>query len=226
MNRYVIAIFILALLAIATGSVWYLVDTSARANVNVPTTATTTDVLVEGDAIYTNGPYGFVIRYPEAAVVENSFASGYHLTPTWRASAISTATGTPIVSFVLYSTRSENSYPRYYDALIRIGVSTDPRELAQCLKPTTSQGETVLPDETFGGGTWKVFAFENAGMQQYVKGVSYRIVHEGRCIALEKMAVGSSYRDAASPNDIADTELQARYDALNAVIKTFVLVRP
>ena len=227
MNRSVIVVFVLVLLSIAAAAVWYLVDTSSKAGGNTPAIATTTDTVVTGDAIYTNGPYGFVIRYPEAALVENTFSSFYHLGSTWRASALTNATGTPIVSFTLYSTKSDNSYPRYYSALIRIGASTDPKEIAQCLKPVPDQGETALPDVTIGGTTWKAFAFESAGMQQYVKGVSYRVIHEGRCVALEKIAAGSSYRDdPASARDVADAELQKQYDALERVVQTFTFVRP
>jgi hypothetical protein len=227
MNRSVIIVFVLVLLSIASVAIWYLVDTSSKAGANNPAVATTTDTVITGDAIYTNGPYGFVIRYPEAALVENTFSSYYHLASSWRATALANATGAPIVSFNTYSTKSDNSYPRYYSALIRIGASADPKEVAQCLKPVVDQAETALPDATIGGIVWKAFAFESAGMQQYVKGASYRVIHEGRCVALEKIAAGSSYRDdPASVRDVPDTELQKQYEALDRITQTFMFVRP
>lgn len=227
MNRLVIVIFALVLLSIAAAATWYLVDTTSKVKINTQPVATTTDEIVQGDAIYSNGPYGFVLRYPESAIVENSFTSYYHLSSDWRSTALANGTGTPVVSFTIFTTKSEDSYPRYYSALVRIGASVDPKEIAQCLKPVPNQGETALPDVTIGGLVWKAFAFESAGMQQYVRGVSYRIIHEGRCVALEKIAVGSGYRDdPASVKDISDEELQRHYDSLSRIIETFTFVRP
>ncbi|MBP7741299.1 MAG: hypothetical protein KA104_01235 [Candidatus Pacebacteria bacterium] len=228
MNRLAILAFILGLFAIAGGVAWYLVHSRQAAIAPLTNTATSTGTVQAGDAIYTNGTFGFVVQYPESTIVENNFSSSYyHLAPTWRANAVPNATGTPIVSFVMYSTKSENTYPRYFSALVRVSASSDKREIAQCLKITPDQGETVLPDAEIGGVTWKAFAFQNAGMQQYVKGVSYRTMHDGQCIALEKIAVGSSYReDAPSSSDISDATLDKAYEDLDRVIQSFTFVRP
>lgn len=219
--------FVAILVLIAGGAAWYLVSSHQKA-VGVPSTqATSTEQNFNGQAIYTNGPQGFVIRYPERADVEDTFSASYHLGTMWRASALPNSTGTPVVSIITYRTQSENSYPRYYSTMVRIGVSEDRKEIAACLVPTKDQGETSLPDATFGGATWKVFAFENAGMMQYVKGVSYRTMHEGKCIALEKIAVGSSYRDdVKSTGDIPDAELEKHYASLDQIVETFMFVRP
>lgn len=227
MNRLVILCFVLVLFCIAGGAAWYLVQSRQEAIAPLTASSTSPENVRVGDAIYTNGTFGFVIQYPESAIVENTFSSYYHLAPTWRANPLVNATGTPIVSFSTYRIKSEDSYPRYFDALIRIGASSDKKEIAQCLKATSGQGETALPDVVLGGVTWKAFAFQNAGMQQYVKGVSYRSIHEGYCIALEKIAVGSSYReDAPSSKDVSDDALDAAYQGLDTVIKTFTFVRP
>ncbi len=58
--------------------------------------------------------------------------------------------------------------------MVRIGASKDPKEVAACLKAGSDNGETQLPDAVIGGTTWKAFAFQSAGMMQYLKGVSYR----------------------------------------------------
>lgn len=227
MNRLVILAFILVLFGIAGSVAWYLVQSRQAAIAPLSTTATTTNTVAVGDAIYTNGTFGFIVQYPESANVENNFSSYYHLAPTWRANPLPNATGTPIVSFSTYSTKSEDSYPRYFDALVRVGASSDKKEIAQCLKVTPDQGETPLPDVVMGGVTWKAFAFQNAGMQQYVRGVSYRTMHEGSCIALEQIAVGSSYReDAPSGKDISDATLEAAYQGLGKIVASFMFVRP
>lgn len=226
MTRFGLVLFLLILALIAGGVAWYLVSTSKQAIPPGSSVASTTP-LSTGDAIYTNGIYGFMLQYPEVAVVENAFSASYHLGTYWRANALPNATGTPVVSIAPFTTVSDHSYPRYYTALIRVGVSTDKKELAQCLKVTPNQGETVLPDVVLNGTTWKAFAFQNAGMQQYVKGISYRAIHEGYCVALEKIAVGSSYRDDPdSPEDIPDTELEKQYELLDKVVQSFTFVKP
>lgn len=226
MTRFGLVLFLLILALIAGGVAWYLVSTSKQAAPSGTPVASTTP-LSTGDAIYTNGIYGFMLQYPEAAVVENTFGSFYHLGTYWRANALPNATGTPVVSIVSYSTVSDHSYPRYYSSLIRVGVSMDKKEVAQCLKVTPNQGETLLPDVVLNGTTWKAFSFQNAGMQQYVKGVSYRAIHEGYCVALEKIAVGSSYRDDPdSPDDILDTVLEQHYQDLDRIVQSFAFAKP
>ncbi len=226
MTRFGSILFLVLLVLIGGGVAAYLVLTSKHAAPAPTDTASTTPIAV-GDAIYTNGTFGFVIQYPESAPVDNDFTSYYHLPSYWRANALPNATGTPVVSFTVYNTKSENSFPRYFAAIIRVGVSTDKQEIAQCLKATPNQGETALPDVTLNGTVWKAFSFESAGMQQYVRGVSYRTMHEGRCIALEKIAVGSSYRDdPASDKDIPQATLDAKYAELDRIVQSFTLVRP
>ncbi len=226
MTRFGLVVFLLVLALIAGGVAWYLVSTSKQAAPPDSSTASTTP-LSTGDAIYTNGVYGFMLQYPEAALVENSFSPSYHLGTYWRANALPNATGTPILSIATYTVQSDHSYPRYYSALIRVGVSTDKKELAQCLKATPNQGETALPDVVLNGTTWKAFAFQNAGMQQYVKSISYRVIHEGYCVALEKIAAGSNYRDDPdSPEDISDAELEKHYQDLERIVQSFTFAKP
>ncbi len=223
MNRNTFTIFALILLAIAAGAVWYLVHTSTVAlHPGDTSAATTTDMSLSGLAIYTNGEYGFTLHYPDTAQVEDTFTTYYHLPGYWRVSALNDATGTPIVSIATYRIQSENSYPRYFDAEVRVGASSDPKEVAGCLKATPDQGETALPDRMIHGISWKAFAFESAGMMQYEKGISYRTMHNGRCVALEQIQTGSSYRDdPPSAKDVPDVTLQARYGELDAIIQSF-----
>jgi hypothetical protein len=227
MNRFILPLFLVALLGIAGGSAWYLVHSRQAAIGQPAPVATSTQDSFSGDAIYTNGTYGFAVRYPEMAKVDYTFEPTYHLGQYWRATAQADSVGTPLVSFATFETKSENSYPRYYYAMVRIGVSTDKKELDLCTKLGKNAGETQLPDETIGGATWKVFSFESAGMMQYAKGVSYRTVYEGTCFAMEKIATGSSYRDdPASSKDIPDTELTKHYNELDSIVHSFMFARP
>lgn len=225
MNRLIFVLFLIGIIAIGGGAAWYLVDTRNEAFGPVPV-ATTTPQIEEGFAIYTNGPYGFSIFYPQTAEVAYSFEARYQLGTNWRVNALSDAMGSPIVAIIPYATSSEDSYPRYFNALVRVGASMDERELERCEAVATEQGETVLPDRTIGGRVWKAFAFQSSGMMQYASGISYRTIYEGRCIALEMVRTGSSYReDAPSERDIPDAMLVQEYDALQAIVESFSFAR-
>ena len=180
-----------------------------------------------GRAIYANGEYGFTITYPETASTSDDFSTFYHLAPFYRANGAAEATGTPVFQIIGYATESDHSFPRYYDAMVRIGVSSDAAEVADCTKITPDTGEEALPDAVMNGTTWKVFSFQNAGMMQYLKGVSYRTVHEGKCFVMEKLATGSSYRDdPASADDVPQATLDKAYADLDQIVQSFAFTTP
>ncbi len=227
MNRFLLPLFVLILLGIAGGTAWYLVTTHKQAIGQPAAVATSTDTVFTGDAIYTNGTYGFALRYPEVSEVEYSFSPDQRVGTSWRVNAGPDSTGTALVSIVPFTTESEDSYPRYYNTFVRVGVSTDKSTVASCTKLGKNQGETALPDEYIGGTTWKVFSFEGAGMMQYVRGVSYRTVYEGNCFAMEKILSASNYRDdPPSPKDIPDAELEQHYIELDGIVHSFIFARP
>ena len=223
MSRTHLIVLLVLVLAIGIGVAFYLVH-SERSAMQGNTEQTPS---LTGQAIFTDGEDGFSIRYPEEYQTDDTFMTFYHLPANWRVNAAPHATGTPVIALIGYRTQSENTYPRYFDAEVRIGVSSDPKEVARCEQVGNHEGETALPDTVIGGATFKVFAFESAGMMQYLKGISYRTVHEGKCFAIEQLQTGSSYReDPMSSKDIPDTTLQAHYNALADVVKTFSFSRP
>lgn len=225
MNRATVLLFLFALVAIGGGAAWYLADSRHDSLTRPEPVSTSTPEVSEGTAIYTNGIYGFSLFYPEQAEVSYDFDVSYHLGSSWRANALPDVPGTPIVAIIPYRTASEDSYPRYFNALVRIGASQDERELERCEEVDTSAGETALADKEIAGRTWKVFSFESAGMMQYARGVSYRTVFEGRCIALEQIRTGSTYRDMASERDISDEVLDAEYEKLTQIVASFTFAR-
>jgi hypothetical protein len=110
---------------------------------------------------------------------------------------------------------------------VRIGASSNSRELARCETAAKDQGETQLPDVILGDTTFKAFSFGDAATMQYVKGVSYRKVHEGSCIAIEEIETGSSYRDdPPSKDDVSQPALDAEYAKLGGIVQTFSFARP
>ncbi|MBU2220632.1 hypothetical protein KKD81_01695 [Patescibacteria group bacterium] len=226
MNKASFIVFLILILGIAAGVVWYLVNTSKATFGQQEPVLVTSPALSDSKAIYTNGIYGFTVLYPEASTVNYEFSSAYLLQPTWRANADSKDNGKAVVEIVPYSTESDHSYPRNYAVLVRIGASDQKDAVDSCLTATKDRGETALSDSTINGTTFKVFSFQNAGMMKYVEGVSYRTLHEGQCIALEKIRTGSSYKDdPESPDDIAQETLDAAYAGLDEIVSSFRFAR-
>lgn len=207
---------------IVLGFVWYGLTMKGQVVPEEPNTVAPIVPVSEGSAIYANGEFGFLILYPENALVEEKSVTSYHLPASWRDGALGETSGTAIVSFITYTTTSESSYPRYYTTAVRIGVSQDAKEIARCESRDVSGGETALPDKTLGDKVFKVFSFQNAGMMQYAKGESYRRVEGGTCYAIERVAMGSSYKeDAPSTADIPETELARQFDLLLPIVESF-----
>ncbi len=198
-------------------------EPAATATTTAAESATSTPSLT-GLSIYTNGDYGFIIMYPAADRVQHTFDVTYHLPATWRVNALPNATGTPLVQITHYTTKSDTTFPRYYEAVVRVGASADPKEVASCT--TATSDETAQPTETIHGTSWHVFSFESAGMSQYAKGISYRTVHDGSCIALEEIAAGASYRDNPSAADIPQATLDTKYSELQPIVHSFAFAHP
>ncbi len=185
---------------------------------STPSSATSTP---EGWSAYTDDMYGFGISYPQGIAPETTFKTFYHLSNGWRAEPSSDSTGTPVVAFPIFSTESSSSYPRYFDAEVRVGVSENPADVANCTAPDQSNPATST-QVMINGVAFSEFPIESAGMMQYLQGKSFRTVHDGICYAVEQLETGSDYRDATSSQDISDATLQNYYDKGWDIVNTFV----
>lgn len=174
-------------------------------------------VLTEGLSIYASGEHGFSVAYPAGATLEEGYEG------PWRANALPEVASTNILSITTYSTENQSSYPRYYYTVVKVGFSSDSREVAECLSPRN--GEAALPDTMLGDTTLKTFSFEDAGMMQYMRGESYRALYEGKCFAIERIARGSSYREGQSPADIPEDVLVREYEKLGDIVGSFRFAR-
>jgi hypothetical protein len=199
-------------------------SSSSSVSTSSSTASTTSANPLKGLSIYTNGEYGFSFVYPGSYTATTTFDSQYHLPPTWEAEDLGLKPGIPVVEVLGYHTENSASFPRYFESEVRVGMSTSTEVLRTCTK--LQNGETVQPDVRIGGIAWKAFSFQNAGMMQYVRGTSYRTVHDGVCVALESLATGSSYVDAPSSNDIPQEKLYAEYAALAPIVTSFSFARP
>ncbi|MEK7511009.1 MAG: hypothetical protein AAB582_02140 [Patescibacteria group bacterium] len=208
---WIIAVLLISGIALA----WLIAQTPAPAAPVVEPVATTTPDLV-GQSIYTNGEYGFAMVYPASAAVED-------LPRAWRANAPLESKGTPIVTITTYTVPDEQVVTRALTS-VSIGASTDPVDMSTCERITPDRGETQRADETFGGATWKVFAYQEADMQLSVQGVSYRTLRDGTCYALETYRLLKGYKEEGINVDEV-TRIDAEYAKLDEIVKSFSFAR-
>lgn len=120
-------------------------------------------------SIYTSGEYGFSFFYPENAQVTDAYSLGSQLAGSWRLQAV--GTGTPLVRIT--SSNEE----------ARVGVSTDTRERAACLKAGPAEkAESLL---TVASTSWSRFSFDKLGTDDERRVDSYRTLRNGYCYAVE-----------------------------------------
>lgn len=223
-KKYILVSVILSLLIIVS-AVFYFFENSRLLK--------TQSIQILRASTYVNKEYGFEIRYPSNFTATTTFQRYYALGDSWRADALlddnDKSRGESLVSIPVYRVDNHTggayvSYPLYYDAELRIGASSDPKDVQTCLLSTNE----ILPEtgstEMINGITFSKFIIQNAGMSQYIGGVSYRTIHNNICFAVEQLKAGSSYRDMPNPKDIPDSVLDSYFNEIPAIIKTFKFI--
>jgi len=169
---------------------------------------------------YTNDTYGFSLSYPKTITSETNFQKYYFLSVSWMAGAPDESKGTPLLCIPVYQVTNENSYPRYWNTEVQIGVTSDPKDLQTFLSKSAFSNDPPK-QEVINGITFYVFPIQNAAMMQFMSGFSYRTIHNGIGYAIEQIKTGSNYRDDNSPKDIPDAVLDAYFKQTDAIIKSF-----
>ena len=218
--RIIITIGILALLTLITCLVWSR-DHISSFPLNKPVPAAT-----DTSTMYKNDTYGFTVRYPKQLAIDTTFQRYYHLSDTWMSEAAPDSKGVPVISIPVYRITNKadqpyRSYPYYFDAELRIGVSTDTQDVAHCYASQFAPSATVMINSI----AFQKFSVRSAGMSQYLIAESYRTIHNNACYVIEQIKAGSSYREAATPDDIPDTVLDAHYNAIDPIIQSFRFIR-
>ena len=173
---------------------------------------------------YRNDAYGFTLDYPRALTPTTTFTTYYALSNKWRALAKENEKGTTVISIPIFRVNpnglpeSGQPYPLYFDAEVRVGVST---VTSTCYTRDVLYTKQIVADETINGIPFKKFPFSSAGMSQYVEGTSYRTIHDNKCYVLEQLKTGSSIRDSSMKVGISDATLNGYYKAGEQIIKTF-----
>ncbi len=157
------------LILIATVLVLFRIKALSPAPVTTPVEVSVQETDPSSLSIYTNGVYGFSFFYPADGVVTDSFASSSAHDLAWRTNA--SGKGTPIVR--IQSTQG----------VLLVGVSTDSREKATCLKKDPA--ETKQEELIVGSTTWQHFSFEKVGTDNPQQVTSYRTLKGDACFAFE-----------------------------------------
>ena len=176
-----------------------------------------------GTSIYRNNTYGFTLDYPKALTPTTTFATYYALSNKWRALARENETGASVVAIPIFrvnqaSPATGKPYPLYFDAEVRVGVST---VTSTCYTRDVLYTEQIVTNATINGIPFKKFPFSGAGMSQYVEVISYRTIHDNKCYVLEQIETGASYRDPSMKVGISDATLNGYYKSGEQIIKTF-----
>lgn len=236
MNKRIVFIFgVFIGLIIAGGMALYILvffGTYDKASLNLsgntpsfihrPTSTASVEPVEQTGLTYLNDKYGFSVSYPEQIVpVTSTFETFYQLADNWSMVGNATTKGKLLVSIPIYRVENKDSYPGYYSAEVRVGVSGDPKDLKNCLVSSSLTGapETKLVN----GETFTLIPVANSGMSQYLVGYSYRIVRNNLCYAIEQLKMGSNYGDVESQNDIPDSVLNEYFSKGDGIIKTFEL---
>lgn len=172
---------------------------------------------------YRNDTFGFTLNYPAALTPTTTFTTYYHLSNKWRALAGENEKGTSVIAIPIFrvdqaSPATGKAYPLYFDAEVRVGVST---VTSTCYARDVLYTKQIVTDETINGIPFKKFPFSTAGMSQYMEGTSYRTIHDNKCYVLEQLKTGASNRDPSMKAGISDATLNGYYKAGEQIIKTF-----
>jgi hypothetical protein len=196
--------------------------TTATGGTKKPITLTTGNVA--GFYSYTNAAYNFSIQYPPKVQPLTSFATFHEIGNNWRLNAGQANQGKAVVSFSLYNidqgpySTGKQTYPLYYTAEVRVGVSPNVQE---CYTKDAGYANQVVTNVTINGIAFKRFSASDAGMQKYVQSESYRTVHNKACYVIEQIRSGSSYRDEKMTAGKTDAELLSYYNLGEKIVKTF-----
>lgn len=170
---------------------------------------------------YSNDIYGFTISYPRE-LRPGPFTSFHALRNSWRVDAPDGTRGTPVVAIQVVrtdsSTSAKKTYPLFFDAEVRVGVSENTRN---CYEQRNGYTLDTITDVRINDVTWKKFIFGDAAMMQYLSGASYRTIRNERCYALEQIRVGSTYRDDSMTERWNDQELDAFYAETTPIVMSF-----
>jgi hypothetical protein len=173
--------------------------------------------------VYSNSTYNFTISFPKG-LHAGSYDNFHELNQNdWRYQASMQYRGTPVVAIPVIEIdhggiATNQPYPLFYTAQVRVGVSTD---VADCYVKNEGYTNQTVTNVTIGGVTWKRFDYSDAATMKYIHGSDYRTVHNNKCYVIEQIENGTNYKDETMKGGYTDAQLKAFYDQTTAIVKTF-----
>jgi hypothetical protein len=161
---------------------------------------------------YSDSRQGFAIAIPAGMQLRHDFRRSYLGDASWKAFAGADDHGTPAIALVLDGSN------RITAAELRIGIGTDSDALAHCRDVPASSAAPASDATTLAGAPAIHFHAADAAMSHYLDVDSYRVVHAGRCYAIDLLLTGTRPEvydpPATPPFDRADAQRQL-HEALN-----------
>ncbi len=163
---------------------------------------------------YTNTTYGFSIDYPNDFIATSTFASSYLLPTYWN----------------IYSTEGSGDevvaieYPDSNNVLsteLRIGVSDETSSIRAC---DAFDQNVATSTHAIAGRQFFVGTDSNAAMSHFSYTKSYRIVHDGKCFALDLVSFGTNPEVYSPPKTVPFDEKTAEA-AFEQVVESFVFTK-
>jgi hypothetical protein len=199
------------LLLVACGPSQPAADAPANAAAVPPATHASTpasDAPVPGTHRFASTAWGFRIDYPAAMRAGADFSRSYLDNGEWKTYAGPGSVGTPVLDLVLPASDTITA------GELRVGVSDDAGEIARCTTPSDAVRAGSVGHARLGDADFTTFEASDAAMSHYLSVRSYRIVHAGRCYAIDLLVTGTNpqvYDPPATPpfsQDQAFAQLQ------------------
>jgi hypothetical protein len=176
-----------------------------------PATAASTPITAAGP-IYSDSRQGFAIAIPTGMQLRHDFRRSYLGGASWKAFAGPDDHGTPAVALVLDGSN------RITAAELRIGIGTGSGALAHCRDLPASGAAPASDTTTLAGAPAIHFHAADAAMSHYLDVDSYRVVHAGRCYAIDLLLTGTRpevYDPPATPPFARADAQRQLHEALN-----------
>lgn len=204
--------FIVVLFLLAVGA-WYAIPRFIPRTKVSPTNS-------NQQITHVNDTYGFSISYPKTCIPQKTFSKYDLLSDRWMAGAPEDTKGKAILCIPIIRIVSDSSYPRTWNTEVRIGVTEDNAELRSFLSKSAYSMDPPK-QQKIGNEMFYVFPISDAAMMKFIRGYSYRVIHDGIGYAIEMVTIGSNYREDKSPKDISDQVLSEFDNQAEKIIKSF-----
>lgn len=162
------------------------------------------------------------LRYPPSLVPTRDFSATYFTPEGWRAmfDGSPVGLGQGLVRFTAES-KSGGDVPRIATDHLQIGTSGDAGVVADCLtRGLQTAHSNKQPDRMIGGLRFTVYRSSDAGMSHQLSSTDLRAVHNGRCIAIDRLtsSVPASVDVNARPDRLSGA-VEKDFDAVMASLR-------